>query len=200
MDNFQKSLLNVVDKKLQRLIDDVDERNRGEIRTLWQNITPAPSCMHSSVLCRQVQEIIGPAYAARVRIAADVISADLSAVPHSAITEIRKPLMQLVERLLADPYHHMISSTPNVYERKGAPPGKYLQSSFEHMSALMGVAAINTLRKGLQDIDAVLEDAALKAQIRDMRPSEVKAISVNIIGSTVGVVQTGANSVSVISK
>lgn len=126
--------------------------------------------------------------------------ADLSEVPHSAITEIRKLLMQLVERLLADPYYQLISSTPNVYERKGAQTGKFLQSSFEHMLALIRVTALNNTHRALQDIDAIIEDAALKAQLREMHSSEVRAISVSIVGSTAGTVQTGANSVSIISK
>lgn len=200
MDDFQNILLNAVGKKLQRLIEDVDDKNRGKIRALWQNITPAPDCMHSTVLCERLQEIIGPTYAARAGLAADVICADLSEAPHSVIVEIRKPLMKLVEHLLAEPYHPLISSTPSVYERKGAPSGKFLQSSFEHTLALIRVTAINATHRGLRDIDAVFEEAALKAQLREMRSSAVKAISVNIVDSTIGVVQTGANAVSMISQ
>jgi hypothetical protein len=200
MDGFQETLLIVVDKKIQCLIDDIDERNRGEIRKLWRDITPAPKCVHSSELCKRIQETIGPAYAARTRLVAEAIGTALSEAPHNAISEIREPLMQRVERLLVDPYHQLISSTPGVYERKGAPPGKFLCSSFEHMLALIKVTAINTARRGLRDIDAVIESAALQAQLREMHTSGVRDVSISIVGSTVGTLQTGANSVSIISR
>lgn len=68
------------------------------------------------------------------------------------------------------------------------------------MLALIRVTALNNTHRALQDIDAIIEDAALKAQLREMHSSKVRAISVSIVGSTVGTVQTGANSVSIISK
>lgn len=202
MSDLRENILSVVDKKLQYLIKEFDDRTRGEIRVLWQKITPAPNCMHSSVLCRNIQEIMGRAYVARARLPADVISMDLSKVPYGIISQIRKPLMHLVERLLADPYYQLITSTPNVYDRKGAPSGKFLSSSFEHMLPLIQATAANTVSKGLRDVDAILEGLVLKAQLREMpsHSSEVTDVSINIVNSIVGTVQTGANSMSIISN
>lgn len=200
MDHFQQLLLNTVSTRIRREVEDGDEKNRGQIWALWKNISPAPQCIDSSALCTLIQEITVPAYAARARSIAEVVHVDLSDVPLSAITEIRKPLMQLVEALLADPYHQLIAATPGVYDRQNAPPHKFLKASFDLRLAQMQTTAINATRRGLEDIELALDAAALKAQLRERRTGLAHAVSINILGSTVGAVQTGDNAISHISR
>lgn len=136
----------------------------------------------------------------RVRSPSSVVQANLSDVPLSAITEIRKPLMQLVEVLLADPYHQLIAATPGVYKRQNAPPHKFFPASFDQMLTRIQTTAINATRRGLEDIELAFDEATLKAQLRERRAAPAHAVSINIVGSTVGAVQTGDNAMSHISR
>ena len=131
---------------------------------------------------------------------AEVVRADLTEMPHSAIAGIGDPIVKLVERLLTDPYFELISSTPGVYERQCAPPGKFLPESLSHTLALFRVSALNTSRRAILEVEEILDDAALKAHCRELRASETKVVSISVVDSSVGSIQTGANSVMNISK
>lgn len=193
MDDSQQLILKAMSNRIRRLVEGGDEKKREEIRALWKNISPSPHCIDSSAICTRIQEITVPAYAAQARLIADVVHADLSDVPLSAITEIGKPLMQLVKDLLANPYYQLIAATPCVYDRQNAPLYKFSPASFNLRLAQMRVAAINAMRKGLKDIESALDEATLKAQLRERATAQANAISINIVDSTVGVVQTSAN-------
>lgn len=201
MDELQKNLLRTLDAKLQRMIDDLDNATRDEVRARWSRINPAPNCPHSADLLKCIREIVGKAYTDRGRQAADAIRASLCDLPDNVIVDMGEPLKQIAGKVVCnEPFLQLVSGTPGVYERSSAPRGKFLQTSYEHELALMRVTAENVTRREIEKIRQVIDEAVLKAKARCLYATQIGSMgAINIINSTVGSLQTGAGSVSEVS-
>ena len=150
-------------RKLADALCVADDAVMAEVRELWKNIGPGPTCPNVSDLMRNLQHTLARGHVSRqktvIELAGEMTVSYTSLLSPSVVDK----LMQVVEQSFRnDHFVDSAKSTEGIYQRRQAPRNRFEQSAFALEFCLIQVGAANSVSQTISRVRTLLEDACLK--------------------------------------
>lgn len=163
---MQQQVVEVFVKKLVDALRVVDELALVEVRSLWKQIGPAPTCPYVGEVMRKIQHALGRGHVARNRAVNELVAETVSSYSSFLTVSFTDELMQVVEQsFTTDHFVQSAQNTRGVYERAMAPGSKFDQGAFELELCLIKASAFNSASQTISRVRTLLEDAYLKKTV-----------------------------------
>lgn len=167
---MRRELVELVKRKLQVALHDVDSKSLACAREAWKDISPAPNCPAIADVMKIMHAAIANGLTERSRLCLDVVIETVSPFKKSLSKKIAEEIMEVVKQFFPKEHFQVVAhQTYEVYTRAQAPTNKLNKRIFENEHALIVLTEANISRQAMYRVRTALDELLL--QERSAHPS-----------------------------
>lgn len=161
---MQKQVLNIFEKKLADALREADDAAFAEVRAIWAEIGPAPSCPFVRDVMRNIQHVLARGYVAREHVLMKLVSETIASYAKLLSSTFNENLMDVISKAFPrDHYLQFAKNTKNVYKRRAIGQNKkFDEKDFVSELTLISVSASSMSNQAISRAHTLIEEASIK--------------------------------------